>query len=60
MTKTEFKAIRRKQRLSQAKFGLMLDLSRYTISNIERGERIDKRTALAVLAINAGIRDPTA
>ena len=56
MTKQQFKQIRIKQNLSMVKLGVLLGLTRQTISKLEKGsDNIDKRTGLAMLAIERGL-----
>jgi transcriptional regulator with XRE-family HTH domain len=56
MTSHRFKQIRIKRNLSIVRLGILLGLSRQTISKYENDKiHIDKRTRLAMLAIEKGL-----
>jgi len=56
MTHKQFKQIRKKHNLSIVRLGMLLGLSRQTISKYENDKiHIDKRTRLAMLAIEKGL-----
>ena len=60
-THERFKAIRRGRQLTQGELGIELDLSQPAIAAYEKaGAHVDRRTAYAMLAIEAGLKLPAA